>query len=46
MLSTPYDDEWDEEVVIGGRTLPGFLQEEDGKKEVDRIARLVDNLDE
>lgn len=40
----PFDDDWDEEIVIGGRKLPGWLEQEAGKKEVDRVAQKLESL--
>ncbi|EIW70043.1 hypothetical protein TREMEDRAFT_14806, partial [Tremella mesenterica DSM 1558] len=45
MVLYVYDDEWDENVVIGGKKLPGWLEEEDAKKEVDRLLQILDDLD-
>jgi hypothetical protein len=41
-----FDDEWDEEVVIGGKKLAGWMEEEEGKKEANRLAKLLDEMDE
>ncbi|KAI9637940.1 putative methionine aminopeptidase 1 [Dioszegia hungarica] len=41
-----FEDEWDEAVVIGGKKLPGWLGEEEGKKEVDRVGKMIDDLAE
>ena len=40
-----FDDEWDEDVVIGGKKLPGWMEQEDSKKEVERVIKLLDELD-
>lgn len=41
-----FEDEWDEAVVIGGKKLPGWLEEEEGKKEVERVGKILDDLSE
>lgn len=41
-----FDDEWDEEVVIGGKKLAGWMDEEEGKKEAGRLVRILDEMDE
>ncbi|WOO81367.1 Serine/threonine-protein phosphatase 4 regulatory subunit 2 [Vanrija pseudolonga] len=40
----PYDEEWDEEILIGGRKLPGWLDEEEGRRDVDKVATKLDEL--
>lgn len=40
----PYEEEWDEEILIGGRKLPGWLDEEEGRKDVDKVAAKLDEL--
>jgi hypothetical protein len=40
----PFDEEWDEEVIIGGRKLTAYLDEEDGKKEVAKVATRLEEL--
>ncbi|GMK55075.1 hypothetical protein CspeluHIS016_0201310 [Cutaneotrichosporon spelunceum] len=40
----PFEDEWDEEVIIGGRKLPGWLDEEESKREVNRVAQRIEEL--
>jgi hypothetical protein len=40
-----FDDEWDEELVIGGKKLPGRMEEEQGKKEVERLERLLEAME-
>lgn len=42
----PFEDEWDDEVIIGGRKLPGWMDEEEGKKEVEKIAQRIEELAE
>jgi len=39
------DDEWDDDVVIGGKKLPAWVDEDEAKKEVDRIAKLLEDFD-
>lgn len=39
------DDEWDDDVVIGGKKLPAWIDEDEAKKEVDRIAKLLADFD-
>lgn len=43
--ANPMDEEWDEDVVIGGKKLPGWLEAEEAKKEVERVGKLLDGLD-
>lgn len=40
----PFEDDWDEETIIGGRKLPGWYDAEEGKKEVDRVAKRLEAL--
>ena len=40
------EDEWDEDVLIGGRKLPGWYGEEEGKKEVEKLGKLLEDMDE
>jgi hypothetical protein len=40
----PFEDERDDEVIIGGRKLPGWLEEDDRKKEVDKVTRKLEEL--
>jgi hypothetical protein len=39
------DDEWDEEVVIGGKKMPGWLEVEEGRREVERVGKMLGNMD-
>lgn len=41
-----FEDEWDEAVVIGGKKLPGKLEDEEGKKEIERLGKILDELEE
>jgi len=40
-----FDDEWDEEVVIGGKKLAGWMDEEQGKREANRLVTILDDMD-
>ncbi|WVQ71817.1 hypothetical protein IAR50_001359 [Cryptococcus sp. DSM 104548] len=40
------DQNWDDETAIGGRKLVGWLDEEKGRKEIDRMRALLDEMDE
>ena len=40
-----FEDDWGEEVVIGGKKLTGWYEEEEGKKELARVAAMLDDLD-
>jgi hypothetical protein len=40
-----FDDEWDEDIVIGGKKLAGYMEEEEGKKEAHRLIKMLDDLD-
>ena len=40
-----FDDDWDEDVIIGGKKLSGWMEEEEGKKEVERVAKAFDDMD-
>ncbi|ORY28307.1 hypothetical protein BCR39DRAFT_565450 [Naematelia encephala] len=39
-------EEWDEEVLIGGKKLPGWLNEEDRNREVVKLSKMIDDLDD
>ncbi|KGB79685.2 hypothetical protein CNBG_5523 [Cryptococcus deuterogattii R265] len=39
------DEEWDEETVIGGKKLQGWLDEAQGKAEIQRLNNLLDDMD-
>lgn len=41
-----FDDEWDEDCLIGGKRLVGWMDEEEGKKEVQNLWRLLENMDQ
>ena len=40
------DDDWDEEIAIGGKKLPEWMGEPEGDREVERVTKLLDELDE
>lgn len=40
-----FDDEWDEDIVIGGKKLAGYMEEDEGKKEADRLIKMLDEMD-
>ncbi|KAK4687043.1 serine/threonine-protein phosphatase 4 regulatory subunit 2, partial [Tremellales sp. Uapishka_1] len=40
-----FEDEWDEDVVIGGKKLVSFMEDEQGKKEVERVGSLLEEFD-
>lgn len=40
----PYGEEWDEEVVIGGRKLPGWMEEAEGRRAVEATAKQIEEL--
>ncbi|CAK9784073.1 hypothetical protein CC85DRAFT_254066 [Cutaneotrichosporon oleaginosum] len=40
----PFEDEWDEEVIIGGRKLPSWYDDEEGKREVEKVAQRIEDL--
>ena len=40
-----FEDEWDEDVVIGGKKMVGWMDEEDGKKEIERLATILEGMD-
>ncbi|EAL22694.1 hypothetical protein CNBB1430 [Cryptococcus deneoformans B-3501A] len=39
------DEEWDEETVIGGKKLQGWLDEAQGKAEIQRLNNLLDDME-
>jgi hypothetical protein len=41
-----FEDEYDEDVVIGGKKRAGWMSEEDGQKEASRLVSVLDELDE
>lgn len=41
-----FGDEWDEDIVIGGKKLAGWMEGEEAKMEVERVARLLEGLPE
>jgi hypothetical protein len=40
-----FDDEWDEDIVIGGKKLAGYMEDDEGKKEADRLIKMLDEMD-
>lgn len=40
----PFEDEYDDEVIIGGRKLAGWMDEDEAKKETDRVAQKLEEL--
>ncbi|WWD16110.1 hypothetical protein CI109_100535 [Kwoniella shandongensis] len=42
---TNYEEDYDEDVAIGGKRLPGWIDEEEGKKEIDRLVKLLEEMD-
>lgn len=41
-----FEDEYDEDVIIGGKKLAGWMDEEEGRKEAERLCAVLDELDE
>ena len=41
-----FEDDWDEEVVIGGKILPGWMEEAEERAEVERVVKMLDDMDE
>ncbi len=39
-----FEDEWDEDIIIGGKRLPGWMEEEEGKMEVEKLGRLLEGM--
>jgi hypothetical protein len=39
------EDEWDEDILIGGKKLPGWLDEEEGRREIERVDRILEDMD-
>ena len=42
--ANPFEQGWIDEIIIGGRKLPGWLDEEEAKREVDKMARKLEDL--
>ncbi|WWC89766.1 uncharacterized protein L201_004692 [Kwoniella dendrophila CBS 6074] len=42
---TVLDDEYDEETTIGGKILPGWMDNEEGKKELEKVVNMLDDMD-
>lgn len=43
--SSIYEDDWDEDVLIGGKRMPGWMEEEEGKREVESLGRLLEGME-
>ena len=41
-----FEDEYDEDVIIGGKKLSGWMEEDEGRKEAERLASALDEYDE
>ena len=41
-----FEDEYDEDVVIGGKKRAGWMSEEAGQKEANRLVSMLDDIDE
>jgi hypothetical protein len=39
------DEEWDEDVIIGGKKLPGWMDEHDARKEIERVGKILEELE-
>lgn len=44
-VTTAFDDEWDEDVVIGGKKLPGWFEMDEGRREVEKLGEILDRMD-
>ncbi|KAK8869626.1 hypothetical protein IAR55_000193 [Kwoniella newhampshirensis] len=42
---TNYEEDYDEDVAIGGKKLPGWIDEQEGKKELERLDKLLEEMD-
>ncbi|KAL7424178.1 hypothetical protein Q5752_001764 [Cryptotrichosporon argae] len=40
----PVDEGYDEEIVIGGRKMPGWMEEEEARRETEKVAERIDEL--
>ena len=40
------DSEWNEDIVIGGKILPGYMEEEQAKKEIERVGKMLEDMEE
>lgn len=40
-----FEDEWDEDVVIGGKTMPSTLEEQAAKAEAQRLVAMLEDFD-
>ena len=41
-----FEDEYDEDVIIGGKTRVGWMEEEAGQKEAAKLVSMLNDLDE
>ncbi|ORX33773.1 hypothetical protein BD324DRAFT_638524 [Kockovaella imperatae] len=41
-----FEEDWDEEVVIGGKKLPEWMDEVEGKEEVERLINILDEMED
>ena len=39
------DDDWDENVIIGGKKLAGWLEESEAKKEISRVDKIIEEME-
>jgi hypothetical protein len=46
MRSHPLEDDWDEDIAIGGKQLPAKLEEEEAKKEAERLVQMLEDFRE
>ena len=44
-VQSVFEDEWDEDVVIGGKRMPGWMEKEEGQREVEKLGRLLEEMD-
>jgi len=40
-----FEDDWDEDLVIGGKRMPAWMEEEEGQKEVESLGRLLEGME-
>jgi hypothetical protein len=40
-----FEDEWDEDVVIGGKIMPSIMEEQAAKAETRRLAAMLEDFD-
>lgn len=39
------EEEWDEDILIGGKKLPGWLDEDEARREVERVDKILEEMD-